>query len=176
MVTTLIPLDSVRYLIVCVVGVLAFIGIAVYPAHVSLARLDKDLVRIGQEVEEKKVLFPLYTELVKKLKLKGSEVLVNPAQEKYPRDRLDGITGVFDELFSSTRMEPAMVSPDVKALTKESTSLAVTLAMTGEFLDFRDFMTGLGRMPYLMHIESFEIAQVPGSREFKVKVWLALSS
>jgi hypothetical protein len=73
-------------------------------------------------------------------------------------------------------MDPLSVTPDVSALAGQQRYLLVDSVVRGEFADFRRYLTGLGQLPYLERIETIEIQQNPDVMEFKMKIWLALSS
>jgi len=45
--------------------------------------------------------------------------------------------------------------------------------LTGAFMDFRDFLVDLGTVPSLEVIEEIQIRAIEGSREFKIKIWMA---
>ena len=45
--------------------------------------------------------------------------------------------------------------------------------LTGAFMDFRNFLVDLGTIPSLEIIEEVQIRAIEGSREFKIRMWMA---
>ena len=65
------------------------------------------------------------------------------------------------------------LNTDVSALTGKSGFLQIRINLTGAFMDFRDFLVDLGTIPSLEVIEEIQIRAIEGSREFKIKIWMA---
>ncbi len=50
----------------------------------------------------------------------------------------------------------------------------VNAVVKGRLSGFRGFLAGLGEIPCLEHIEEIQIRRIPDSKEFRVKMLLAL--
>jgi len=170
-----LPGQSLAYLLMCGVGVLAFIAIGPYSSRKSLATLDMKITKIRGHIEEQKVLYPLYKELLEKIQVKGSDILPSPIKSKLPRDKTEEISVIFGEIAERCHLEAVSIIPDVMSLADGSGLLLVNAVMKGDFFDFRKFLIELGGVPYLEHIEEIHIREAKGGKELRLKIWLALS-
>lgn len=171
-----IPAQSAYYLLVCSTGILLFILIGLYPQQASLSRLDEDIAGIRARIEEQKVLFPLYKELVGKVPKKNLEMRLDSNKTGLSIDQIDGIAIQFSKIAQECDLEATSVTPDVKSLANNSKSMSVHFVLKGDFLKFRRFLLELEKVPYLEHIEEIQIQETVGGKEFRLKTWFALST
>ena len=169
-----IPRESIVYILICAVGTLAFILIGPYPSEKSLAKQDMEIQNLQVQIEEQKLLYPLYVELLKKLQAKGCEVLPFPSKGKLSRDEIDKIPCIFAEIVQRSELESASIIPDVKSIASNPGLILTNALVKGDFLHFRRLLIELGEIPYLEHIQEIEIKRVAGCIEFRLKIWLAL--
>jgi hypothetical protein len=52
--------------------------------------------------------------------------------------------------------------------------MLVHATLKGEYYNFRNFLIELGDRPFLEKVEEIEIQQMPGTKEFRLKVWLVV--
>ena len=64
--------------------------------------------------------------------------------------------------------------PNINALTGDAQLLSVNVVLRGEFAQFRKFLIQLGGLPYVQHIEEIAIQDNPDTKEFRLKVWVAV--
>ncbi|HDR15552.1 MAG TPA: hypothetical protein ENN79_08775 [Desulfobacteraceae bacterium] len=172
--STRIPPDSLRYLLVCVLGIIAFVAIAIYPSKVSIANLEEREQQLRYQLERQKSLYPLYLELKKRIEATPEPSLPIPGSEAYPRDKIDLLASAFDPVVEGTEVFLDSVTPDVWALTGDSSLLPVQLVFTGDFIDFQNVLTRLASVPFIAHIGEIRIEQVPAAREMGVKISISI--
>ena len=170
-----LPGQSIGYLLMCGLGVLAFIAIGLYPSQRSLGALDMEITKVRDNIEEQKVLSPLYKELLEKTQVKGSDVLPSPIKSRLPQDKTEEIPVIFGQIARKCNLEAISITPDVMSLADGSGLLLVNAVMKGNFLDFRKFLIELGGIPYLEHIEEIHIQEAVKGKELRLKIWLVLS-
>ncbi|MBW1672331.1 MAG: hypothetical protein JRJ45_01560 [Deltaproteobacteria bacterium] len=124
--------------------------------------------------EKQQLLYPFYQKLLKKLQVEESRILPYPGKSKFPRDKTDKISSIFCEIAQKINLETVSIIPDVKSIANGSGPFLINILVKGDFFDFRKFLIELGGNPYLQHIEEIKIQQVPGGKEFRLKIWLAL--
>ncbi len=169
-----IPMESVAYLLICVLGIFAFNLIGPYMSGKSLVEMDMKIKKLQIQREKQQLLYPFYQKLLKKLQIKESRILPYPSKSKFPRDKTDKISSIFCEIAQKINLETISVIPDVKSIANGSGLFLINILMKGNFFDFRKFLIELGGNPYLQHIEEIKIQQIPGGKEFRLKIWLAL--
>ena len=170
-----LPAQSLLYLLIYAGGILGFVLLAIYPYQKFLAELDRDITRIETQIEEQKILFPVYKDLSERASVKRPVVLPFPQKAKLDRNETERISFIFEEIARKSNLELSSIVPDVTSLLEESGLLSVSALMKGNYFDFRNFLTELGGIPYLEHIEEIRIQPSGGAKEFRLKVWLALN-
>jgi hypothetical protein len=171
-----VPKKSVYYLLLCSIGILMFILIGLYPMQSSLSALDEEIAGVKTRIEEQKALFPLYKELAERMrKRRDSELLRYSGRIELSIDQIDGISTRFREIAEESNLETISITPDPKSLANDSKSMSVSLVMRGDFLKFRRFLFDLETVPYLQHIQEFQIQEALAGREFRLKAWVAVS-
>ena len=70
----------------------------------------------------------------------------------------------------------SMVSaiPNLTALTGDAQFLSVNVVLRGDFLNLRKFLINLGGIPYVKQIEEIAIQQKLDTKEFRLKIWVAV--
>lgn len=153
--------------------ILVVIGIYSYNKFSEIK--DQEIKALSCRIDRQKVLFPVYRDILGKMQAGGPEVLTFPAKVRLSEDKIEGIPVIFAEIAGKCNLEVVSVIPDVISLDRDSGLLLVNAFVKGDFFNFRKFLTELGRVPFLEHIERVHIQRTTEGKELKVKMWLALS-
>ena len=170
---SILPTQSLIYLLICGVGILAFVFFIIIPTQKTSAELDKDILKTGDYIEEQRILKPVFDSLLKRAKRKTPTDL--PATKKAKLDRADisKLSKDLQEIAFRHGLKVQDMNTDVSALIGKSGYLLMRINLAGAFMDFRDFLVDLGTIPSLEIIEEIQIRAIEGSREFKIKIWMA---
>lgn len=174
-----LKLISKRKMVICLTalgGLVLFILGGIIPVQRYSVGLDREIKDIRFQLEEQKSLQPIYQSLKTKSMAGTGRVLPTPNKSGLARDLIAVVPPTLRKIAVDANMDPLSVTPDVNALAGQPRYLIVHSVLRGEFHDFRRYLIGLGQLPYLEHIEEIEIQQNPDLMEFKMKIWLALSS
>lgn len=163
------PRQSIFYLFICLAGVAAFILVAIYPYHRSLSNLKKEIVRIKVDIEGKKILSPLFIQLLAKLRASEKTDLPIPAPKPLPEGETGKLASMFGELARQCELRVESVTPDFASLGGQSRNLRVDVLLNGGFFQFRQFLLLLAGQPFIHDIEEIRIREIPGGRQFRVK-------
>jgi len=169
-----IPTNTITYLLVYAGVILVLIVIGLYPSNKSLSNQDMEIQKLEGQIEEQKMLYPLYQDLLGKLQSERPQLLPFPTEGKLPRDKIDKVPSVFSEIAKQSGLKALAVSPDLHSITSDSDTLLFNATLTGGFFEFRNYLIGLAKIPYLSHIEQIQITHIHGSRKFTLKLWLTL--
>ena len=71
-------------------------------------------------------------------------------------------------------MSLVMARPDLSGLKGDFQTLPVNIVLRGGFINFRKFLISLGGMPYVERIEEILIQEIPDTKEFRLRVWVAI--
>ena len=161
------------YLILCIGVLFAFVLLIIYPYHVSLVDADTEIEITKDRIEEQKLLFPVFKDLLNKAGLKESSLLPLPEQKKLARDEIDGVSSMIQKIAQRSNLKVGGILPDVDSIIGGEGFLQMTVVMKGELLDLRNFLVLLGEVSYLEHIEQIQIRTTQDLKEIRLKLWMA---
>ncbi len=168
-----LPTRSIVYFVMFLCVLLLFFLLVVYPQRISLAEADLDIKKLKVRIEEQKMLYPVFQNLLKKARVKDTEGLPFPKKTKLTRDEILKISSIFQKITQKSNLILKEIIPDVDALISDPGYLKLNLIIKGEFSDLRNLMLQLGELPYLEHIERIQIRSVQDSKEISFKILLA---
>ena len=170
---SLLPTQSLILFLLCGAGIIVFVFLIILPTQNTSAQLDKDILATSDRIEEQRILKPVFESLLKRAKKKNPTELPATKSAKLDRADISKLSEELQEMAFRHGLKVQAMNTDVSALIGKSSHLQMRLDLTGAFLDFRGFLVDLGTIPSLEVIEEIEIRAIEGSREFKIKMWLA---
>ncbi|MGZ3594342.1 MAG: hypothetical protein ACXWMV_02180 [Syntrophales bacterium] len=162
-------------LLACICSVLLVVVAGIVPQQMAVERLDNRIANIQYQIEEQKRLQPYYELLHAGPQSGRSKVLPFPARSPLSRTKIDTVPSIIREEARRAHIDMVAASPDLNTLGGEQKLLLVNATLKGDFLNFRKFLIGLGRVPCLEGIQEIRIQQNEDSMEFRVKLWLAIA-
>ncbi len=169
-----IPGRSAVYLVLCLVILIIFYFVGLYPYQRSMRSIDDETKRVKSLISKQRALAPLYQEMSK---TGGSNVkckLPVPQVKSLPRGDLDLVSSIFKDIADRNRMQIISITPDIMTVTEGSDNMMVTIHLRGDFLDFRKFLLGAGEVSSLKRMEEIQIIQETGYKDFYLKLILAI--
>jgi hypothetical protein len=168
-----LPARTIAFFLTYLCVLLLYLLLVIYPQHLSLAEADLDIKKLKVSIEEQKILYPIFQDLLKKVRVKDTEALPFPKKAKLMRNETAKISSIFQEIAQKSNLVLKEIIPDADALISGAGYLKLNLTVKGNFLDLRNFMLQLGELPYLEHIERIQIRSVQDSKEISFKFFLA---
>jgi hypothetical protein len=170
---SIFPIQSLIYFLICGAGILVFVFLIIIPTQKTSAELDKDIQRTGDRVEEQRILAPVFQSLLKRAKKKYQTELPLTPKAKLDRADISKVSENLQEMAFRHDLKVQDLTTDVTSAIGKSGYLRMRINLTGNFMNFRDFLVDLGTIPSLEIMEDFQIRAIEGSREFKLNIWLA---
>lgn len=164
---------SMTFLIIGVALILALVYIGFYNYR-TIAKLDTEISELNTKINTHQSYAPMTRQLIDRMKIKAQRNLPLPAKAKLSGEQKDQIAVLFRDMAQRSKLELVSVSPDINSLVGGSSAMLVHATLKGDFYNFRNFLVELGDRPYLDRIEEIDIQQAPGTKEFRLKVWLAV--
>lgn len=169
-----LPKQSLTYIGLGVIAILLFILLGIFPAGKSLADLDARTTEVKYRIEEQQALAPFYQPLKDRSGKEDLKFLPLPAKGSLPHAMISTIPAVFGDAARSSGMSLVSASPQLSAVAGGAQTLPVNVTLRGNFFNFRKFLISIGGIPYVQHIEEISIQEVPGAREFMLKILVAV--
>ncbi len=172
--TSSIPRQSIIYIMFCLAGLVIFILAGIVPNIWTMEELEKQATDVQFRLEEKRTLNPLQKSLHDRNMKKEPDILPLPVKGKLARTEINTLPITFGTLAKMSGMSVTSAIPNINAMTGDATSLSVNVVMRGDFINFRKFLIQLGGNPSVLQIEEINIQQKPDSKEFRLKIWIAI--
>jgi len=166
---------SIINFLICGGGILCFALFAIYPNQMALSKMDREVRELTARIEEQKLLFPLFKELLKFSREKDTDTLPFPEKAKLKQNEIGKISTIIKEFAKENNLSVEEITPDINSLVDDSSHLKMYLKLKGDFPNLRNFFLRTGELPYLDHIEQIQIRTVSESDDLELglKVWLA---
>jgi len=170
-----LPSQSITLILICGVGILAFIMLAIYPNYISLTDMDMEIKSLNARLEEQKVLFPVFKDIFKKVQISNKMDLPFTNKEKLSKEDAEIIPIIIKKATQQGNIKLESVVTDVESAIGGSAHLRIDIKLKGGFLDLRKFLLKLNELPYLEHIEKIRIRSEKKSHELQcdLKIWMA---
>jgi hypothetical protein len=168
------PRQSIIYLLFCLTGILIFIFAVVLPNSRKMAELSTKSADVQFQLEEQRALSPFQKSLQDKSAKKESEILPLPAKGTLAQAKIRTLPTTFSAAAKMSGMSLVSAIPTFTALPGGAQFLSVNVLLRGDFINFRKFLINLGGIPYVQQIEEVAIQQKLDSKEFRLKVWVAV--
>ena len=165
--------QSLLILIVCVVGILAFMLLIILPSDKSAKELDQEISKLNARMEEQRILTPVFHSLLKRSKMAPPSNLPVPERAKLTHGSLQTISNVFQDIAARHNLKLEEIKTDVGSMVQDTGYLSMQLRLSGDFYKFREFLVDLGSIPSLEHIEEISIRPLKATRILDIKLWMA---
>ncbi len=164
--------QTLLLLSVGVAVIAAFVLIFIMPSQKAMAKLDLEISKTKFKIDTHEKLGPLYKGLEEKLKKIDRQATL-PAAQPIAKSQLNSFSGAVSGMARKDNLSVLSVYPET--MSPESGSTVYNLNLRGNFLDFRNFLKDLGKLPYVDAVQEIKIITGKGSREFTVKIKLLVA-
>ena len=165
--------QSFVILVICSVGILAFLWLIILPSRETSASLDQEIEQLKIRIEEQRILTPVFHSLLNRAKMEGPKSLPSPEKSKLTHGDMNAISTVFKDFAGRHDLKLEDITTDDSSLMQESEYLQMRLRLSGDFFKIREFLIDLGSIPSLEHIEEIHIKPTKTAKELRLKIWLA---
>lgn len=173
--TLQVPRQSIVYMVLAIAIVLIFIFAGILPMQKTLIGLDKQVADSQNQIEEHKVLSPIYKALEQSLlQAQSLQTRTMPSEVRLARSEISTIPVKMKSLASSVGMNLTSVIPETGSMTNDSNIMPLRIVLKGEFFNFRKFLIALGGIPYVLSIDEMSIRQADPNQEYTVKMYIGL--
>jgi hypothetical protein len=170
---SILPTQSIIYCLICGAGLIAFIFMIIIPSQKTSAELDRDIQKVNDRIEEQRILRPVFESLLKRAKKEDPNELPAAPKFKLASGGINEITDFLREIARRNNLEMKDISTDVTALMIDTENMLMQINLTGNFMQFRDFLLDLSAISALEQIEEIKIRAIEGTREYTLRIRMA---
>lgn len=158
--------------VICLVFLAVLSLVLLLPAQRRIHNLDREIALTQNQVEEQKVLHPLYLQLQAEQARMNRNGLPELEKATFTQEGISALWDIFGELARKAGLQTVSVQPVSESV---SDRLQVNAIFTGPLPAFREFLLDLGTLSYVDHVEQVLVQEVVGNREYRVRMWLEIS-
>lgn len=163
-----------RAFAVVVVGLVVALGVAVLLQVLRYRSLRSDLAAARHDLEEQKVLHPLYRDLAQVLSNAPPAVRKRIGGIPLARSEIVGVPDRFAKAATASGLMLGAVNPRIGEGRGGGRELHVDVKLSGPYARLQDFLRTLADWPSFIRIQQIEIVQEREPEEFRLAVRLAL--
>jgi len=154
-------------------GIIFFVLLSVFPNYIAYSNIENEIDMLKNQIEEQKILSPIFTDLSNKANFQDSENLPFPKKEKLSKNETSNISGIIQNIILRNDFKLNSILTDVGGLMDGSGLLKMNIEISGDFMNLRNLILEFGALPYLEHIENIRIDNTTDNHLILMKLWIA---
>ena len=154
-------------------GIIFFVLLSIFPNYITYSNIENEINTLKNQIEEQKILSPIFTDLSNKARFEHSKSLPFPKKEKLSKNETGNISGIIQEIILLNDFKLNSILTDVGGLMDGSGMLKISIEISGDFMNLRDLILQFGTLPYLEHIENIRIDNANNKEKILLKLWIA---
>ena len=168
-----LPTKNILFILLFGGGILLFVLLSIFPNYIAYSNIENEINALRQQIEEQKILSPIFTDLSDKTKFEKPENLPFPKKEKLSKNETGNISAIIQDIIRQNDFKIDSILTDVGGLMNGSGMLEINVEMTGDFINLRNMILQFGTLPYLEHIETIRIENTDEKQNVFMKLWIA---
>ncbi|MBW2514358.1 MAG: hypothetical protein JRE21_07285 [Deltaproteobacteria bacterium] len=168
-----LPTRNLMVIILFGAGILFFVLLSIFPNYIAYSNIENEIDTLKNQIEEQKILSPIFTALSDKAGFKEPDNLPFPEKKKLPKDETRNLSGIIQDIILSNDFNINSILTDVSGLMDGSGILKMNIDISGDFMRLRDLMLQFGTLPYLDHIENIRVDNTDDRQRILLKLWIS---
>ena len=164
--------SNLIYVIICLLGVVVFAMVGIYPNSVAMDSLEVDIAELDQKVQTQELLFPVYQKLIKEVTQKIPSKLPLPEKGQKTQNDLGRINDMFSKLAEESDVVFSSASPDAVSYLEDTEHLTMNVNFNGDFFKLRKLLLSVCSLPYLGEINEMRFETDQGNKRLSFKLKL----
>jgi hypothetical protein len=173
---SLLPTQSLISILLCGAGVMLFVFFIIIPNQNIADELDQEIEKLDDRIEQQRILRPVFDSLLERAKREHSTGLPAIKMQKLDRGDVNTIAKGSQDRAGRNDLKIEDIRTDANEIMNDTGHMLMRVHVTGDFMKFREFLMDMGTIPSFEQIEEIIIRAIEGSREYKLKIWLAQKS
>lgn len=171
-----LPQKSLLLLICCSGFFVLFLLLSIVPQKVAIRSRKQEIIKLANEIEEKKILLPFYKTLLDIKKNNQGDNFDLPERKFLTVEDLGQVEDAVKKIAQKRDFVISNILMDAGSFSKENDSLVVNMDIHGDFSDLRSFIFEIGQLPYFVSIDWLQVRTVKDLQDIHMRVRLAVDS
>ncbi|BBO66996.1 hypothetical protein DSCA_09260 [Desulfosarcina alkanivorans] len=162
--------------ILCALGVFAFLLMVIYPNHRSIKEYDRRIALLNEEIALRQTLAPVYGQLIERVRLAPSTRLKTPKKKTLDIKNGGRLTSLFQRVALTAGVVLEGVIPDARAYERGDGRLTVDVIFRGPFAPLQTLINTIVEQPFVERIQRIQVKNSDDGKWIKLSVSLLHNS
>lgn len=159
-------------MILCVLGLLVFLSLVIYPNYRNMREYDRRISALNGEIALRQALAPIYRRLVEKARIAPSTQLKLPEKTVLDMDTTGRLTQIFQNIAKTAGLTLESVIPDAQTVDQGNGHLLVDVVFRGEFLNVQTLINTIVEQSFVDRIYKIQVRNTEENKWIKLSVSL----
>ncbi len=162
--------SNLFYIAICLIGIIAFLFVGIYPNLSAIKAMDEDISRLQQKVETQTLLYPVYLKLLQQITKRVPTDFSAPEKSKISHNQLSQINELFRRLAAESNVTFDSAIPDASNYLEDMNFFTMNVVFSGDFFDLRRLLLVICQMPFLESIDVMRIETFDKEKRISIKM------
>ena len=158
--------------ILCAVGLLAFLVLVIYPNYRNMKDYDRQISALNGEIALRQVLAPIYSKLVYQARIAPSTQLTSPEKKALDVGNTGRLAQIFQDIANTAGLTLESVIPDAQTFDQANGRLMVEVVFRGEFLNVQPLINTIVEQSFVDRIHKIQVRCEEENKWIKLSVSL----
>lgn len=158
--------------ILCVLGLLAFLLLVIYPNYRNMREYDRQISTLNGEIVLRQALAPIYRKLVEKARISPSTQLKSPEKKVLDIKNTLRLTQIFQNIAKTADLRLESVIPDAQAFDQGNGRLLVEVVFRGDYLNVQPLINTIVEQSFVDRVHKIQVRNTEGNKWIKLSVSL----
>ncbi|MFH1980890.1 MAG: hypothetical protein ABIL58_03515 [Pseudomonadota bacterium] len=168
-----IPNKMIRNMVIIAASLVLIGGIMIYPNFKGLNALEEEAVVLRKQLEEQKMLMPVFSEMVKRSKSARKSPLPFPERRPLTTDDIRAALIDMKQRAEEMHLEVTDIVPGIRGFVENAQRVVVNISLLGDLKDFKSFLLSVSAEPYVDAIQTIQIVAQTDRSQFRLTLWIA---
>lgn len=159
-------------MILCALGLLAFLLLVIYPNYRSLQEYDRQIVSLNEEIARRHSLAPVYGMLIERVRIAPPIQLKSPEKTMLDIKNSGRLTQIFQDIAQSAGLELESVVPDTQGYEPGNGHLTVDVVFRGSFLKVQPLINTIVEQSFVDRIDRIQVKNAEKNKWVKLSISL----
>lgn len=156
--------------ILCALGLLAFLLLVIYPNYRSMQEYDRQIASLNEEIVLRHSLAPIYGMLIERIRMAPPVQLTSPQKTKLDIKNTGRLTQIFQEIAQTAGLELESVIPDTQAYVPGNGHLTVDIVFRGTFLKVQPLINTIVEQSFVDRIDRIQVKNAEKNKWVRLSV------
>ncbi len=168
-----IPKKMIRNMAIMAASLIAVGAVMIYPNIKGLAALEAESVTLRKQLEEQKMLMPVFAEMRKRSMGLKDNPLPMPERQPLTTDEIRSALITLRQRAEGMNLEVTDIVPGMRGFVENAQRVVVDVSLTGDLNNFKSYLMSLTADPFIDIIQTIQVVSQTDRSQFRLTLWFA---